>query len=118
MEATSWELLNLDTDTIVRMPFDVADLAKLDQTKFREIMRDYLYESVGAQEFCLRHNLTKSPCVVVGKTYHVSLLKAVTILGLGKESLVAVPVDQNSRLNSTSRSSFFLFEDSIFSLLN
>lgn len=100
--ATSWELLNLDTDAIVRMPFDVAKLAGLEerQEEFREIMGGYLYESIGAQEFCLRHKLTNSPCVVVGKTYHVSFMKAMTILGLGKESLATVPVDKDARLDS------------------
>ena len=66
-------------------------------------MDNYLYESIGAQEFCCRHMLTKSPCVVVGSTYHVSFLKAVTIVGLEKESLVTVPVDTDARLDLKSK---------------
>lgn len=101
VNASQWELLNLDTDTIIRMPFDVAEKAGLEQAEFKKLMGNHLYESIGAQEFCRRHKLlTNSPCVVVGSTYHVSFLKAVTILGLGKESLVTVPVDTNARLDS------------------
>ena len=116
MYATSWELLNLDTDAIVRMPFDVAKLAGLEerQEEFREIMGGYLYESIGAQEFCLRHKLTNSPCVVVGKTYHVSFMKAMTILGLGKESLATVPVDKDARLDSSSKPNFYRLKAACF----
>ena len=86
------------------MPFDVAKKAGLEQAEFKKLMGNHLYESIGAQEFCRRHELlTNSPCVVVGSTYHVSFLKAVTILGLGKESLVTVPVDTNARLDSKSK---------------
>lgn len=103
MEATQWELLNLDTDCIIKMPFDVAELAGLTQAELRAILSNYIYESIGAQEFCRRHQLTKPPCVVVASTYHVSLLKAVNIVGLGKESLVTVPVDDNARMDSGSK---------------
>lgn len=63
-------------------------------------MGKYLYECIGTQEFCRRHMLTNSPCIVVGSTYHVSFLKGVTITGLGKENLVTVPVDKNARLDA------------------
>lgn len=103
VEATQWELLNLDTDCIIKMPFDVADLAGLTQTELRNIMDNYIYESIGAQEFCRRHQLTKPPCVVVGSSYHVSFLKAMNIVGLGKGSLVTVPVDNNARMDTNSK---------------
>ena len=92
----------MDTDCIVKMPFDVAELAGLKQGDFRNIMSNYVYESIGAQEFCRRHQLTKPPCVVAPSTYHVSFLKAVNIVGLGKESLVTVPVDDNARMDTNS----------------
>lgn len=107
VSATQWELLNLDTDTIVNMPFGVARKAGIEQGELRGILGNYLYESIGAQEFCRRHMLTNPPCVVVGSTYHVSILKAVTMLGLGKDCLVTVPVDENARLDCTSKSRFF-----------
>ena len=92
----------MDTDCIVKMPFDVAELAGLEQGDFRNIMSNYVYESIGSQEFCRRHPLTKPPCVVAPSTYHVSFLKAVNIVGLGKESLVTVPVDDNARMDTNS----------------
>lgn len=80
------------------MPKDVEDLTGLQHQEFMGIMEQYLYESVGAQEFARRHMLTQSPCVIVPSTAHISLTKAVTILGLGRESLVTVAVDEDARM--------------------
>ena len=99
MRASQWELLNLDVDTIIKMPSDVQGLTTLGHQEFMEIMSKYLYESIGAQEFVRRHMLTQSPCIIVPSTMHVSLTKAATILGLGRESLVSVKVDENSRMD-------------------
>ena len=103
VDATQWELLNLDTDSIINMPFEVADQAGLTPGEFRSIMDNYIYESIGAQEFFLRHQLIKSPCVLAASTHHVSFVKAVNIVGLGKGSLVTVPVDTNARMDSESK---------------
>ena len=80
------------------MPKDVEDLTGLQHQEFMGIMEQYLYESVGAQEFARRHMLTQSPCVIVPSTAHISLTKAVTILGLGRGSLVTVAVDEDARM--------------------
>ena len=80
------------------MPKDVEDITGLQHQEFMGIMEQYLYESVGAQEFARRHMLTQSPCVIVPSTAHISLTKAVTILGLGRESLVTVAVDEDARM--------------------
>lgn len=99
MDATAWELLNLDTDTIVKMPDDVAELTELPLEKVTNIVDTYLYETIGPHEFYSRHNLKKPPCIVAASTYHVSFLKAVNIIGLGKDGLVLVPADENARMD-------------------
>ena len=98
MGASQWELLNLDVDTILKMPVEVQTLTGLEHQEFMGIMGSYLYESVGAQEFARRHMLTKSPCIIAPSTAHISFTKAVTILGLGRESLVTVAVDEDARM--------------------
>ena len=99
ISASQWELLNLDVGTILQMPSEVQALTSLEHHEFMEIMSKYLYESIGTQEFARRHMLTQSPCIVVPSTLHISLTKAATILGLGRESLVSVAVDENSRMD-------------------
>lgn len=85
-------------DTIIKMPEEVENLTRLKHQDVMEIMGSYLYESVGAQEFTRRHMLTQSPCVIAPSTAHISFTKAVTILGLGRESLVTVAVDDDARM--------------------
>jgi len=97
--ASQWELLNIDVDTILKMPSEVEALSKLEHPAFMEVMSKYLYESIGVQAFVRRHMLTQSPCVIVPSTLHISLTKAVTILGLGRESIVTVPVDEDARMD-------------------
>ena len=82
------------------MPTDVGKLAGLEHGEFMDIMSDYLYESIGAAEFGRRHPLIQKSCVVVPSTAHISFTKAVTILGLGKNSLVPVAVDEESRMDA------------------
>jgi len=82
------------------MPTDVEKLTGLEHGEFMDIMSDYLYESIGAAEFGRRHPLIEKSCVVVPSTAHISFTKAVTILGLGKNSLVPVAVDEESRMDA------------------
>ena len=86
-------------DTILKMPTEVQTLTGLEHQEFMGIMGQYLYESLGAQEFARRHMLTQSPCVIVPSTAHISFTKAVTILGLGRESMVTVAVDEDARMD-------------------
>ena len=81
------------------MPSEVEALANLSHQDFMGIMGGYLYESIGTQEFIRRHKLTQSACVVIASTAHISFTKAVTILGLGRESLVTVAVDEDARID-------------------
>ena len=98
MKATTWELLNLDTDTILKMPSDVSNKADIKEKELGNLLTQYLYECIGITEFNKRHGLTQNPCVVAASTYHVSFDKAMTILGIGRENLVQVPVDKDARI--------------------
>ncbi|XP_074620778.1 uncharacterized protein LOC141879398 isoform X2 [Acropora palmata] len=98
-KASKWELLNLDVDTILKMPSNIETLLNLEHQEFMEIMGKYLYESIGAQEFSQRHGLTQSACVIAPSTLHISFMKAITILGLGRENIVTVAVDENARMD-------------------
>lgn len=100
MKATTWELLNLDTDTILKMPSDVSKKAGITEDELGNLLTKHLYECIGITEFNKRHGLTQNPCVVAASTYHVSFDKAMTILGIGRENLVHVPVDEDARIRT------------------
>ena len=100
LKANQWQLLNLGIDTIIQMPEDVQNMAGIKHTKLMEIMGKYAYESIGTQEFSKRHKLENTiPCIVAPSTAHVSLYKAATILGIGKENLVTAAVDEHARMD-------------------
>lgn len=63
------------------------------------IMANYGLESIGIQDFTKRHHLKNNPCSLASTTAHVSLFKGATILGVGKEHLIPVPVDDNARMD-------------------
>ena len=100
MKATKWELLNLDTDTILKMPLDVSKKADISEDELGSLLKNHLYECIGITEFNKRHGLTQNPCVVAASTYHVSFDKAMTILGIGRENLVKVAVDEDARMKT------------------
>ena len=81
------------------MPADIEKLTGLEHGEFTDVMSNYLYESIGAHEFARQHSLIVKACVVVPSSAHISFTKAVTVLGLGKNNLVSVPVDEDSRMD-------------------
>ena len=99
VDATQWQLLNLDTDAIINMPEEVAKMACVQYAELMEIMDNFAYESIGAQAFCRRHNLETMPCFIASSAAHLSLVKAATILGIGKANLVCVPLDEHARMD-------------------
>lgn len=69
VKATKWELLNLDTDTILKMPSDVGKKAGISEDELGNLLTKHLYECIGITEFNKRHGLTQNPCVVHGSKY-------------------------------------------------
>ena len=113
-KATQWQLLNLNIDPdVVEMPDAVLDWVnkkgsgkELTSTDLKDILKGYAYETLGTQEFCRRHNLKKPACFLTPSTCHVSFVKAATILGLGKENIDLVPVDDRARMNTDGKGYF------------
>lgn len=76
---SEWELLNLDTSSILGMPDDIEMQTGLEHGDFMDVMSDCLYESIGAPEFARRHPLIEKTCALVPSTAHISFTKAVTV---------------------------------------
>ena len=76
----------------------------LEHEAFMDVMSDYLYESIGAPEFARRHPLIEKTRVVVPSAAHISFTEAVTVLWFGRNNLVKVAVDDESRMSSSGKS--------------
>lgn len=109
LDATTWELLNLDVDAVLDIVTDVLDIVNKDleeenaltYIELMNLFKKYTVESLGFYEFYKRYQMKSPPCVLAPTTAHISLLKAMNIAGLGTSdtSLVLVPVDENARMN-------------------
>ncbi|EDO30282.1 predicted protein [Nematostella vectensis] len=100
VDATNWELLNLDVDSILDLPMKVAQLCSISMGNLSQLTAEYMYEGMGPYEFHLRHNLKASPCCLGTSSAHVSLAKGNTILGLGKKHLIKVPLNEDARMDT------------------
>lgn len=83
-------------------------MAGINTMELSTIMTNYSFECIG-HEFCQRHKLIATSGFLAPSTAHISLFKGATILGMGKNNLVLVPVDENARMDIKGNlSSFFV----------
>ena len=128
VDATDWQLLNLDTDAILSIPDDV--LAILNESKRRTdkevtyeelmtLLKGYTLESIGAFMFYKRYDIKNPPCVLLPSTAHISLYKGTNITGLGTgdKNVVLIPVDKSSRMNMKGTRIAFQTSTSIFIII-
>lgn len=107
-----WILLNIETDEVLQLPERIFTLLKreLEGTEkttsfaeFYKLLSKYSIQEIGLLGvYELLNNGDKkvrSPVVLTSATRHYSFPKAVSLLGLGQESLIDIPVDENARIN-------------------
>ena len=68
--------------------------------KFNKLIDKYSLSSLGWYNFMTMYKLEEAPVVVCSAACHYSLLKAMVLLGLGKDQLIQVPTDEHDRLNA------------------
>ena len=108
VDATDWQLLNLDTDAILNIPDDVLAILnkgsstnKVTYEQLMTLMKKYTLESIGEFMFYKKYDINNTPCVFAPVTAHISLFKGnnITGLGTGDKNFILVPVDKSSRMN-------------------
>ncbi|XP_067049281.1 L-tyrosine decarboxylase-like [Acropora muricata] len=113
VEATTWDLLNLNTDVIVEMPDKIADTinqgksSTSDQMTYMEVMKlskKYKIEAKGVLKFCEDHGIKGDtfPVCIMPTTAHISLFKGTNLsgMGLGEDRTILIPCDENSRMKT------------------
>ena len=91
-------------------------MCSISDSDLNGIMNNYALEGIGIPTFFQRHSLKNSPCFLAASTAHLSFHKAATILGVGKQYVVPVPVDCNARMDVKGEAffMFLVFQDKIF----
>jgi glutamate/tyrosine decarboxylase-like PLP-dependent enzyme len=97
----TWELLNLPIDEVVALPYRIRDQFGLELKLIHKAIRAYAVQSIGLVAFQRRflREVPNEPAVLVPSTRHYSWDKAGTLLGLGQNSILKVPVDLDAHMS-------------------
>ncbi|EGC38957.1 hypothetical protein DICPUDRAFT_75453 [Dictyostelium purpureum] len=96
---SNWDLLNLNSDEAVRLPFLVAKYCNLSVHQVYPIIKKYHPYSVGVFNYFTSHKINL-PIYIIPESSHYSLGKAACLLGLGYETGVKeIVLDKNRRMN-------------------
>jgi glutamate/tyrosine decarboxylase-like PLP-dependent enzyme len=98
----TWEILNLPIDEVVALPYRIRDQYGIDLKVVHKALQGYALQNIGLVAFQRRflRDVPREPVVLVPSTRHYSRDKAGTLLGLGQDSIVKVPVDLDARMST------------------
>lgn len=101
LDLDTWELLNIDIDEALRMRQALVSDYDVDEAAVQKAIDTYSWQAMGAAAFereVLHGAVSPAPAILVPATAHYSWQKAGTILGLGTNSVISVPVDLEGRV--------------------
>ena len=102
VDCTDWQLLNIDGDQITALPTNISDLCHLKEGELDTYLSPYLLQNVGLLEYARKYPELRNAKIFVPATKHYSWPKAGTLIGLGQDNIVGIPVDENCRMRMDS----------------
>ncbi len=100
-ECTAWELLNIDEDTVLGLSERIMQITGIsDEAELNEYLSPYLLQNKGIAYYAVKYPEIKEPIILVPATKHYSWPKAATILGLGKDCVKGIAVDEHCRMDT------------------
>jgi glutamate/tyrosine decarboxylase-like PLP-dependent enzyme len=95
-----WILLNLPIDSVVNLPEVIKQEYQIDPAITIGALQSYAVQNIGLTDFYIKFLPgAKTPVVFAPATRHYSWPKAMTLLGLGQNSLKSIPVDLQARMD-------------------
>ena len=96
----TWTLLNLKIDDVVGLPDEIKTRFGISLDAITRALHPYGIQNVGILEFYRRFmsGVTATPIAITPATRHYSWPKAGTLLGIGQDSILRVPVDRQARM--------------------
>ncbi|RDU23873.1 pyridoxal phosphate-dependent decarboxylase family protein [Anaerosacchariphilus polymeriproducens] len=99
VNCSEWQLLNIDSSEIMDLPEKIIGMCNLSPGQLDTYLTPLLLQNKGLMEYTRMYPSISNVKILVPVTYHYSWPKASTILGLGQDSIIKIPVDDNCRMN-------------------
>lgn len=98
-DCTDWQLLNISPDETAALPEKIIELCGLKANELDGYLAPFLLQNVGIMEYAREYPDIRKIKIFVPVTRHYSWPKAATVLGLGQDSVIGIPVDDNCRMD-------------------
>lgn len=100
MECSSWQLLNIYIDEVFELPTKIKDICSLiDSDKLNELLKPHLLATKGIAYYAKHYSEFGNTKIFVPATHHYSWPKSGTLLGIGQENIVSIPVDEYCKMD-------------------
>lgn len=100
LSCNSWELMNLPIDESLELANTIETAYGVSNEQLDELLKPYLLATRGIAEYSAAYREFSNVRVFVPVTHHYSWPKAATLLGLGQNSIVGIPVDENCQMDT------------------
>lgn len=94
-----WQLLNLDSHQSLGLVAENTRICKLEDGAIDKYLAPFLIQNRGLVSYAQRYPETANVRILVPATKHYSWPKAGTLLGLGQDSVIGIPVDDRCRMD-------------------
>ena len=97
----TWTLLNLQGDEILAVSTRINQEFGISSAELSAAMDRYSIQSLGFEQFRHRflQDVPQQPCILAPATMHYSWPKNAAILGIGKDNIEAIRVDEDARMD-------------------
>lgn len=100
LDLTPWQLMNLPIDEVLSLAPRVSKVAGLASAVLDRAMSRHSVQDLGLVGFHRRYlTAIEAPVLLAPATAHYSWPKSMGMMGLGRESLRPIPVDQSGRMD-------------------
>ncbi|KAG9111910.1 hypothetical protein FRC07_008010 [Ceratobasidium sp. 392] len=106
-DCSTWELLNLEPNTILEIPYRLGREYDVAAEALTNIMRPFLVQTVGVRALERQfYGSERRMHFVAAATKHYSIPKGCALVGIGSDSLQNIPVDVSARMDVTALDSY------------
>ncbi|KAF5367520.1 hypothetical protein D9758_003623 [Tetrapyrgos nigripes] len=97
--SSTWELLNLTPTEVVDLPGRLTGQFGISQQTLDNILDQFSIQTVGKDQLDRDFDITSPPQFFLSRANHYSWPKGAAILGVGKENMIELRVDNDARLD-------------------